>query len=139
MTDGRRKKRQRQTGCAVEEDAHFVRTVSESVLKQLQVLQIGRDLFGSETHRPRGNQSQYNCYAAQGTHVSPRLLSPLLSLALAHGLEVVVLSGQQVVFTSKGLAVAVVPRQMLSTVEILSLHRLSCLISGGFQDLESRG
>ena len=100
-----------------------VRTVSESKHRQLQMLQTGRDHFGSGILRLRGSHS--SSYVAQDVL---RQLRPHLSPALVHGLEVVVLTGQQ--------AVIVRERQLVRTVmQRRSLHRLSCLISGAFQDL----
>ena len=87
----------------------------------------GKDRFGSGILRLRGS----SCYVAQGVLVSQRQLRPHLSPALVHGLEVVVLTGQQ--------AVTVRERQLVRTVvQRRSLHRLSCLIFGAFQDLGLR-
>ena len=80
--------------------------------------------------RIRGSHS--SSYVAQDVLVSQRQLRPHLSPALVHGLEVVVLTGQQ--------AVTVRERQLVRTVmQRRSLHMLSCLISGVFRDLGSRG
>ena len=103
-----------------------VRTARESRLRQLQMLQTGRDHFGSEILRLRGSHS--SSYVAQDIL---RQLRPHLSPAHVHGLEVVVLTGQQ--------AVTVIERQLVRTVmQRRILHRLSCLIFGAFQDLGSR-
>ena len=107
-----------------------MRIVSESELRQSQMLRIGRVRYKSGILRLRGSHS--SCYVAQGILVSQRQLRPHLSPAHVHGLEVVVLTGQQ--------AVIVRERQLVRTVmQRRSLHRLSCLISGVFQDLGSRG
>ena len=107
-----------------------MRIVRESELRQSQMLRIGKVRYGSGILRLRGSHN--SCYVAQGILVSQRQLRPHLSLALVHGLEVVVLTGQQ--------AVTVIERQLVRTVmQRGSLHRLSCLISGAFQDLWSRG
>ena len=102
----------------------------ERELRQSQMLRIGKVHYGSVILRLKGSHS--SCYVAQGVLVSQRQLRPHLSPALVHGLEVVVLTGQQ--------AVTVTERQLVRTVmQRRSLHRLSCLISGVFQDLRSRG
>ena len=89
----------------------------------------GRDHFGSEILRLWGSHS--SSYVAQDILVCQRQLRPHLSPALIHGLEVVVLTGQQ--------AVTVRERQLVRTVvQRRSLHRLSYLIFGAFQDLGSR-
>jgi len=88
--------------------------------------QTGRVHSGSEILRLRGSHS--SSYVAQDVL---RQLRPHLSPAHVHGLEVVVLKGQQ--------AVTVRERQLVRTVvQRRSLHRLSCLIFGAFQDLGSR-
>ena len=103
-----------------------VRSVSESKLRQLQMLQTGRVHSGSEILRLRGSHS--SSYVAQDVL---RQLRPHLSPAHVHGLEVVVLTEQQ--------AVTVRERQLVRTVvQRRSLHRLSYLIFGAFQDLGSR-
>ena len=103
----------------------LVRTESESEQRQLQMQQIGRVHSGSEILRLRGSHS--NSYVAQDVL---RQLRPHLSPAHVHGLEVEVLTGQQ--------AVTVRERPLVRTVvQRRSLHRLSCLIFGGFQDLGS--
>ena len=97
-----------------------VRTASESRLRQLQMLQTGRDHFGSGILRLRGSHS--SSYVAQDVLRQHR---PHLSPVLVHGLEVVVLTGQQ--------AVTVIERLLVRTVmQRRSLHRLNCLISGAF-------
>ena len=78
-----------------------VRTASESKLRQLQMLQTGRDHFGSEILRLRGSHS--SSYVTQDIL---RQLRPHLSPALVHGLEVVVLRGEQVMHSSSTPAVA---------------------------------
>ena len=72
-----------------------VRTASESKLRQLQMLQTGRDLFGSGILRLRGSHS--SSYVAQDVL---RQLRPHLSPAHIHELEVVVLRGEQVMHNS---------------------------------------
>ena len=62
----------------------------ESELRQLQMLQTGRVLSGSGILRLRRSHS--SSYVAQDVL---RQLRPHLSPALVHGLEVVVLTGQQ--------------------------------------------
>ena len=104
----------------------LVRTESEREQRQLQMQQTGRVHSGSEILRLRGSHN--SSYVAQDVL---RQLRPHLSPALVHGLEVVVLTGQQ--------AVTVRERQLVRTVmQRRSLHRLSCLIFGAFQDLGSR-
>ena len=72
-----------------------VRTASESRLRQLQMLQTGRDHFGSGILRLRGSHS--SSYVAQDVLRQHR---PHLSPVLVHGLEVVVLRGEQVMHSS---------------------------------------
>ena len=106
-----------------------MRTESESEQRQLQMQQIGRVRFGLGILRLRGSHS--SSYVAQDVLISQRQLRPHLSPAHVHGLEVVVLTGQQ--------AVTVRERQLVRTVmQRRSLHRLSYLIFGAFQDLGSR-
>jgi len=106
-----------------------VRTESEREQRQLQMQQTGRVHSGSWILRLTGSRS--STYVAQDVLVSQRQIRPHLSPALVHGLEVVVLTGQQ--------AVTVRERQLVRTVmQRRSLHRLSCLIFGAFQDLGSR-
>ena len=107
-----------------------VRTASESKLRQLQMLQIGRDRSGSGILRFRGSHS--SSYVAQDVL---RQLRPHLSPAHVHGLEVVALRGEQVMLSSSTPTVTL--RQEVRTV-VRSCPRLSCLISGAFQDLGSR-
>ena len=108
----------------------LVRTESEREQRQLQMQQTGRVRSGSGILRLRGDHG--SSYVAQDVLVCYRQLRPHLSPALVHGLEVVVLTGQQ--------AVTVRERQLVRTVmQRRSLHRLSCLISRVFQDLGSRG
>ena len=91
--------------------------------------QTGRVRSGSGILRLRGSHS--SSYVAQDVLVSQRQLRPHLSPALVLGLDVVVLTGHQ--------AVTVTERQLVRTVmQRRSLHRLSCLIFGAFQDLGSR-
>ena len=95
--------------------------------RQLQMQQTGRVRSGPGILRLRGSHS--SSYIAQDVL---RQLRPHLSPAHIHRLEVVVLTGQQ--------AMTVRERQLVRTVmQRRSLHRLSCLISGVFQDLGSRG
>ena len=47
-----------------------MRTESESMLRQLLMLQIGSVLFRSGTLRLRGSLDQHDSYAALGVHVS---------------------------------------------------------------------
>ena len=82
----------------------LVRTESEQ--RQLQMQQTGRVRSGSGILRLRGSHS--SSYVAQDVLVSQRQLRPHLSPALVHGLEVVVLTGQQ--------AVIVRERQLVRTV-----------------------
>ena len=104
----------------------LVRTESEREQRQLQMQQTGRVHSGSEILRLRGSHN--SSYVAQDVL---RQLRPHLSPAHVHGLEVVVLTGQQ--------AVTVRERQLVRTVvQRRSLHRLSYLIFGAFQDLGSR-
>ena len=104
----------------------LVRTESEREQRQLQMQRTGRVRSGSGIFRLRGSHS--SSYVAQDVL---RQLRPLLSPAHVHGLEVVVLTGQQ--------AVTVRERQLVRIVmQRRSLHRLSCLIFGAFQDLGSR-
>ena len=77
------------------------RTASESKLRQLQMLQTGRDHFGSGILRFRGSHN--SSYVVQDVL---RQLRPHLSPALVHGLEVVVLRGEQVRHSSSTPAVA---------------------------------
>ena len=84
----------------------------------------GRDHFGSEILRLWGSHS--SSYVAQDVL---RQLRPHLSPAHVHGLEVVVLTGQQ--------AVIVRERQLVRIVMQSQSHlRSSCWISGGYQGLE---
>ena len=107
----------------------LVRTESEREQRQLQMQQTGRVHSGSEILRLRGSHS--SSYVAQDVLVCQRQLRPHLSPALIHGLEVVVLTGQQ--------AVTVRERQLVRMeMQRRILHRLSCLIFGAFQDLGSR-
>ena len=92
--------------------------------------QIGRDRSGSGILRFRGSHS--SSYVA---HDVLRQHRPHLSPALVHGLEVVVLRGEQVMHNSSTPAVAL--RQEVRTV-VRSCPRLSYLISGVFQDLGSK-
>ena len=108
----------------------LVRTESEREQRQLQMLQTGRDHFGSGILRLRGSLS--SSYVA---HDVLRQLRPHLSPAHVHGLEVVVLRGEQVMHSSSTPTVAL--RQEVRTV-VRSCPRLSYLISGVFQDLGSR-
>ena len=102
------------------------RTASESKLRQLQTQQTGRVHSGSEILRLRGSHN--SSYVAQDVL---RQLKPHLSPAHVHGIEVVVLTGQQ--------AMTVRERQLVRTVvQRRSLHRLSYLIFGAFQDIGSR-
>ena len=88
--------------------------------------QIGRVSFRSGILRLKGSHS--SGYIAQGICISQRQLRPHLSPALDHGLEVVVLTGQQ--------AVTVRERQLDRTVMQSQSHlRSSCWISGGCQGL----
>ena len=105
----------------------------KSRLRQLQMLQTGRDHFGSGILRLRGSHS--SSYVVQDVLVSQRQHRPHRSLALVHGLEVVVLRGEQVMHSSSTPAVAL--RQEVRTV-VRSCPRLSYWISGVFQDLGSR-
>ena len=107
------------------------RTASESKLRQLQMQPIGRDRSGSGILRFRGSHS--SSYIAQDVL---RRLRPHLSPAHVHGLEVVVLRGEQVMHSSSSTP-AVALRQEVRTV-VRSCLRLSYLISGVFQDLGSR-
>ena len=107
-----------------------VRTANESRLRQLQMLQTGRDHFGSGILRLRGSHS--SSYVTQDVL---RPLKPHLNPAHVHGLEVVVLRGEQVMHSSSTPTVAL--RQEVRTV-VRSCSRLSYLISGVFQDLGSR-
>ena len=86
--------------------------------------------FGSGILRLRGSHS--SSYVAQDVL---RQLRPHLSPAHVHGLEVVVLIGEQVMHSSSTPSVAL--RQEVRTV-VRSCPRLSYLISGVFQDLGSR-
>ena len=70
----------------------LVRTESEREQRQLQMQQTGRVHSGSEILRLRGSHN--SSYVAQDVL---RQLRPHLSPALVHGLEVVVLIGQQAV------------------------------------------
>ena len=97
------------------------------------MLQTGSTPFRPGTHRLMGSQGQQHHYAALGVRVSQRLLRPVL----VPELEGVALTGQPVMFSSSVLAV--MQRQKLSTATSQSLHRLSYLISEGYQDLGSRG
>jgi len=72
-----------------------VRTASESRQRQLQMLQTGRDHFGSGILRLKGSHN--SSYVAQDVL---RQLRPHLSPAHVHGLEVVVLRGEQVMHSS---------------------------------------
>ena len=104
-----------------------VRTESESMPRQLQMQQTDRVRFGSGILRPWGSHS--SGYVAQGVLVSQRQLRPYLSPALIHGLEVVVLTGQQ--------AVTVRERQLVRTVMQSQSHlRSCCWILGGYQGPE---
>ena len=88
--------------------------------------QTGRVRSGSGILRLKGSHN--SSYVAQDVL---RQLRPHLSPAHVHGLEVVVLTGQQ--------AVTVRERQLVRILmQRRSLHRLSCLIFGAFQDLGSR-
>jgi len=101
-------------------------TASESKLRQLQMQPTGRVHSGSEIFRLRGSHS--SSYVAQDVL---RQLRPHLSPPHVHGLEVVVLTGQQ--------AMTVRERQLVRAVrQRRSLHRLSCLTLGALQDLGSR-
>jgi hypothetical protein len=102
----------------------------ESKLRQLQTQQTGRVHSGSEILRLRGSHS--SSYIAQNVL---RQLRSHLSPAHVHGLEVVVLRGEQVMHSSSTPTVAL--RQEVKTV-VRSCPRLSYLISGVFQDLGSR-
>ena len=110
----------------------LVRIVRESELRQLQMQRTDRVRFGSGILRLTGSHN--SGYVAQGVRVSQRQLRPHLSPALDHGLEMVVLRGEQAVPSSSTPTVA--PRQMLSTAASQSHLRLSCWISGGYQGLE---
>ena len=83
-----------------------MRIVRESELRQLQMQRTDRVRFGSGILRLRGSHS--SSYVSQDILVSQRQLRPHLSPALVHGLEVVVLIGQQ--------AVTVRERQLVRTV-----------------------
>ena len=72
-----------------------MRTESEREQRQLQMQQIGRVHSGSEILRLRGSHS--SSYIAQDVL---RQLRPHLSPAHVHGLEVVVLRGEQVMHSS---------------------------------------
>jgi len=72
-----------------------MRTASESKLRQLQMLQTGRDHFGSGILKLRGSHS--SSYVAQDVLRQHR---PHLSPILVHGLEVVVFRGEQVMHSS---------------------------------------
>jgi len=110
-----------------------VRTASESKLRQLQMQPIGRDRSGSGILRFRGSHS--SSYVIQDVLVSQRQHRPHLSPARVHELEVVVLRGEQVMYSSSTPAVAL--RQEVRIV-VRSCPRLSYWISGAFQDLGSR-
>ena len=73
----------------------LMRTESESRQRQLPMLQTGRDHFGSGILRLRGSHS--SSYVTQDVL---RQLRPHLSPADVHGLEVVVLRGEQVMHSS---------------------------------------
>ena len=105
----------------------------ESVLRHLQMLQIGSTPFRSGTHRLMGSQGQQHHYAALGIRISQRSLS----LILVRRLEVVALRGQEFMFRSRSPTVA--QRQKTCPVvrsHLPTLHRLSYLISGGYQGPE---
>ena len=70
------------------------------------MLRTGKGRFGSGILRLRGSHS--SSYVAQDVLVSQRQLRPHLSPTHDHGLEVVVLTGQQ--------AMTVRERQLVSTV-----------------------
>src|SRR6185436_8578826 len=106
-----------------------VRTASESRLRQWQTQLTGRAHSGSGSLRLRGSHS--SSYVAQDVL---RQLRPHLSPAHVHGLEVVALRGEQAMHSSTP---TVRLRQVVRTV-MRSCPRLSCLISGAYQDLESR-
>ena len=90
---------------------------------------------GSGILRLRGSHN--SGYVAQGVLVSLRSPRPHLSPTLDPELEVVVLRGEQAVHSSS--IVAVTEWQLVRIVmQRRSLHRLSCLIFGAFQDLGSR-
>ena len=76
----------------------LVRTESEREQRQLQMQQTGRVHSGSEILRLKGSHS--SSYVAQDVLISRRQLRPHLSPALVHGLEVVVLRGEQVIHSS---------------------------------------
>ena len=104
-----------------------MRTESESMPRQLQMQQTDRVRFGLGILRLRGSHS--SSYVAQDVLVSQRQFRPHPSPALVHGLEVVVLTGQQ--------AVTVRERQLVRTVMQSQSHlRSSCWISRGYQGLE---
>ena len=96
----------------------------------MQMLQTGRDHFGSGILRLRGSHS--SSYVAQDVLSQ---LRPHLSPAHVHGLEVVAHRGEQVMHRSSTPTVRL--RQVDRTV-VRSCLRLSCSISGAFQDLGSR-
>ena len=105
----------------------LVRIVRESELRQSQMLRIGKVRYGSGILRLMGSHS--SSYVAQDVPVSQRQLRPHLSPALVHGLEVVVLTGQQ--------AMTVRERQLDRIVMQSQSHlRSSCWISGGYQGPE---
>ena len=81
-----------------------VRTARESRVRQLQMLQTGRDHFGSGILRLRGSHS--SSYVVLDILVSQRQHRPHLSPVLVHGLEVVVLRGEQAMHSSSTPAVA---------------------------------
>jgi len=105
----------------------LVRTESEREQRQLQMLQTGRDHFGSGILRLRGSHN--SSYVVQDVLISQRQHRPHLSPVLVHGLEVVVLRGEQVMHSSSTPAVAL--RQEVRTV-VRSCPRLSYWISGVF-------
>src|SRR6185503_20715631 len=104
-------------------------TESESEQRQLQMQQIDRVHSGSGSLRLRGSHN--SSYVAQDVL---RQLRPHPSPAHVHGLEVVALRGEQAMHSSTP---TVRLRQVVRTV-MRSCPRLSCLISGAYQDLESR-
>ena len=80
---------------------------------------------------PQTQGSHSSSYVAQDVL---RQLRPHLSPTHVHGLEVVALRGEQAMHSSTP---TVRLRQVVRTV-MRSCPRLSCLISGAYQDLESR-
>ena len=106
----------------------LMRTESEREQRQLQMQQTGRVHLGSEILRLRGSHS--SSYVAQDVL---RQIRPHLSPAHVHRLEVVALRGEQSMHSSSSTP-TVRLRQVVRTV-VRSCPRLSCSISGVFQDL----